>query len=157
MNSPIQAPVTGKECLVSSQSARYALVGFYSAFNSRDLGAMSRNWARTEEIAMANPLGGLRRGWEEIRGVYERIFNGPAKVYVEFHDYTLHESETLFYAVGRERGYLERDGKRLDLAIRTSRVFRKSDGRWQQVHHHGSIEDPALLERYQKAVRGEAF
>jgi len=157
MNSPIQAPVTGKECLVSSQSARYALVGFYSAFNSRDLGAMSRNWARTEEIAMANPLGGLRRGWEEIRGVYERIFNGPAKVYVEFHDYTLHESETLFYAVGRERGYLDRDGKRLDLAIRTSRVFRKLDGRWQQVHHHGSIEDPALLERYQKAVRGEAF
>ncbi|MEK7717119.1 MAG: nuclear transport factor 2 family protein [Pseudomonadota bacterium] len=72
-------------------------------------------------------------------------------------DYTLHESETLFYAVGRERGYFERDGKRLDLAIRTSRVFRKLDGRWQQVHHHGSMEDPTLLERYQKAVRGEAF
>ena len=57
----------------------------------------------------------------------------------------------------RERGYLERDGRRLDLAIRTSRVFRKLDGRWQQVHHHGSIEDPLLLDRYQKAVRGEQF
>ena len=157
MSSPIQAAVTGKECLVSSLSALYALVGFYSAFNTRDLGAMSRNWAQTDEIAMSNPLGGLRRGWEEIRGVYERIFNGPANVYVEFHDYTLHESETLFYAVGRERGYFERDGKRLDLAIRTSRVFRKLDGRWQQVHHHGSIEDAAQLERYQKAVRGELF
>ncbi len=157
MNAPIQAPVTGKECLVSSHSALYALVGFYSAFNTRDLGAMSRNWAQMDEAVMANPLGGLRRGWTEIRQVYERIFQGPATVYVEFHDYTLHESETLFYVVGRERGYLERDGRRLDLAIRTSRVFRKLDGRWQQVHHHGSIEDPALLDRYQKAVRGEEF
>ena len=157
MNAPIQAPVTGKECLVSSHSALYALVGFYSAFNTRDLGAMSRNWAQTDEAVMANPLGGLRRGWTSIREVYERIFQGPATVYVEFHDYTLHESETLFYVVGRERGYLERDGRRLDLAIRTSRVFRKLDGRWQQVHHHGSIEDPALLDRYQKAVRGEEF
>ena len=157
MNAPIQAPVTGKECLVSSHSALYALVGFYSAFNTRDLGAMSRNWAQTDEAVMANPLGGLRRSWTSIREVYERIFQGPATVYVEFHDYTLHESEALFYVVGRERGYLERDGRRLDLAIRTSRVFRKLDGRWQQVHHHGSIENPALLERYQKAVRGEAF
>jgi len=157
MNAPIQAPVTGKECLVSSHSALYALVGFYSAFNTRDLGAMSRNWAQTDEAVMANPLGGLRRGWTSIREVYERIFQGPATVYVEFHDYTLHESETLFYVVGRERGYLERDGRRLDLAIRTSRVFRKLDGRWQQVHHHGSIEDPLLLDRYQKAVRGEEF
>ncbi len=157
MNAPIQAPVTGKECLVSSHSALYALVGFYSAFNTRDLGAMSRNWAQTDEAVMANPLGGLRRGWTSIREVYERIFQGPATVYVEFHDYTLHESETLFYVVGRERGYFERDGQRLDLAIRTSRVFRKLDGRWQQVHHHGSIKDPALLDRYQKAVRGEQF
>ncbi len=157
MNAPIQAPITGRECLVSSQSALYALVGFYGAFNTRDLGAMRRNWSPSDDIAMSNPLGGLHRGWEEIRGVYERIFNGPAKVYVEFYDYTLHESENLFYAVGRERGCLERDGKRLDLAIRTSRVFRRRDGRWQQVHHHGSIEDPALLERYRKAVRGEPF
>ena len=55
MNAPIQAPVTGKECLVSSHSALYALVGFYSAFNTRDLGAMSRNWAQTDEAVMANP------------------------------------------------------------------------------------------------------
>ena len=28
------------------------------------------------------------------------------------------------------------------------------DGRWQQVHHHGSIDDPDLLSRYQRAVLG---
>lgn len=62
----------------------------------------------------------------------------------------------MFHAVGRERGYFERDGRQIELAIRTSRVFRKHEGCWHQIHHHGSIEDPLLLERYQKAVRGEA-
>jgi len=27
------------------------------------------------------------------------------------------------------------------------------DGRWRQVHHHGSIEDATLLADYQNAVR----
>ncbi len=42
----------------------------------------------------------------------------------------------------------------LNMAIRTTRIFRMVDGRWQQIHHHGSIEDPDLLDKYQKAVKG---
>lgn len=152
MTETIAAPITGKECLVSHHAALYALVGFYNAFNTRDLSSMSRNWAHSDEAIMANPLGDVRRGWPAIREVYEKIFNGPAKVYVEFYDYSLHETDEMFYAVGRERG-----DRRIELAIRTSRVFRRLDNRWQQVHHHGSIDNPHLLECYQKAVRNENF
>jgi len=28
----------------------------------------------------------------------------------------------------------------------------KIDGKWKQVHHHGSIDDPRLLAQYQSAV-----
>ena len=52
---------------------------------------------------MDNPLGGIKRGWDEIKAVYELIFSGPAQVSVEFYDYTLHQSQDMFYAVGRER------------------------------------------------------
>src|SRR5581483_2146497 len=48
-------------------------------------------------------------------------------------------------------------GAALPLAIRTSRVFRKIDGRWRQVHHHGSMDDPKLLARYQALVRSAAL
>ncbi len=156
MTAPIQTPITGREPAASG-GALEALTAFYRAFNGRDLELMSANWAQTDDIAMDNPLGGIRRGWPAIRQVYERLFTGPAKVYVEFYDYTLHEADGMFYAVGRERGHFERDGRRIELAIRTSRVFRKLDGHWRQVHHHGSIEDPHLLDRYQKAVAGESF
>jgi SnoaL-like protein len=54
--------------------------------------------------------------------------------------------------VGRERGRFERGPVGLDLAIRTTRIFRRAGGRWRQVHHHGSIEDPTLLGAYRQAV-----
>lgn len=41
---------------------------------------MEDNWANTEDIAMDNPPGGIKRGWDGIKQVCERIFTGPAKV-----------------------------------------------------------------------------
>jgi ketosteroid isomerase-like protein len=151
---PEPAPITGAEAQVGKGSALMALVQFYLAFNSRNLSAMQDNWLNVGEIAMDNPLGGIRRGWTEIRSVYERLFSGPARVYVEFHDYTLHETPEMFYAVGRERGDFVCTGESLALAIRTSRIFRRTPEGWRQVHHHGSIDDPGLLARYQRAVLG---
>ncbi|NTV12922.1 MAG: nuclear transport factor 2 family protein [Desulfobulbaceae bacterium] len=154
MNLPIPTPITGAEVSASPGSPLAALVAFYRAFNGRDLPAMTKSWADSPDIAMDNPLGGIKRGWPEIAAVYQRIFTGPAQVYVEFYDYTLHQHGEMFYAVGRERGSFVKDGLNLALAIRTSRIFRRIAGDWQQVHHHGSIEDPALLARYQQAVSG---
>jgi ketosteroid isomerase-like protein len=153
--NPVQEPVTGKEAQVDISSSYQALVQFYRAFNSRDSKLMAENWMQSDEITMDNPLGGIKRGWNEINAVYERIFNGPASVYVEFYDYTIHETSDVFYAVGRERGYCRLDNDEIKLAIRTSRIFRKHQGRWRQVHHHGSIEDASLLARYQYAVLGK--
>ena len=148
-----QTPITGKESKQTLTSQVKTLSDFYDAFNNRDLEKMANNWAQTDGISMDNPVGGIKRGWEEIKTVYERIFNGKAKVYVEFYDYTIHQNGEVFYAVGRERGEFRIGETVVNLAIRTSRIFQLSDGQWRQVHHHGSIEDPELLARYQRAVR----
>ena len=147
-------PITGTEEKGDQRTPYQALVQFYDAFNRGDLAAMADNWLQSAEIAMDNPLGGITRGWSAISEVYRAIFSGPAQVYVEYYDYTIHQGADIFYAVGRERGFFKKGGDRMELAIRTSRIFRKVDGRWQQVHHHGSIEDPELLGRYQAAVQG---
>ncbi|MCB2183125.1 MAG: nuclear transport factor 2 family protein [Desulfobulbaceae bacterium] len=149
---PTQEAITGKEEQGDLLSPYEALVQFYCAFNSCNMVMMAGNWAQSEDIAMDNPLGGIKRGWPAIRSVYERIFSGPARVYVEYFDYTIHEAGQMFYAVGRERGTFSLADESIELAIRTSRIFQKQDGRWKQVHHHGSIEEPHLLDRYQKAV-----
>ena len=113
---------------------------------------MSTNWAQADDISMNNPLGGIKRGWPEIKAVYQRIFSSPAQVYVEYYDYTIHQTAEMFYAVGRERGYFRPAAGEISLAIRTSRIFRKTGACWQQVHHHGSIDNPQILAAYQAAV-----
>jgi ketosteroid isomerase-like protein len=150
---PIQEPITGKEELGDLSQPQQALAQFSRAFNTRDLAMIDDNFAQSEEVAIDNPLGGIRRGAEVPHKMYEIVFMSPADVHVEFWDYTIDRVGDVFWAVGRERGTY-RDGDTVkDLNIRTTRVFRLYDGRWRQVHHHGSIEDAKLLEDYQNAVR----
>lgn len=155
--SPIQTPVTGQEFKGNQREPMQALAQFYCALNARDLELMQRNWDNSAEAAMDNPLGGIKRGWNEIRITYEKLFSAKGAYRFEFWDYTVHEGEDLFYMVGRERGELEVNGRRRKLAIRTSRIFRSdADGRWRQTHHHGSIDDAGMLATYQEAVLGRA-
>ena len=149
----IQAPVTGSEVNGNQHETSQALSQFYRALNGRDLELMQKNWLNTAEAAMDNPLGGIKRGWDEIKSVYEKLFDSKATYRFELHDYTMHEAGDLFYVVGRERGEVALPGRPLELAIRTTRVFRRdANGQWRQVHHHGSIDDPNMLAAYQNAV-----
>lgn len=114
---------------------------------------MEQNWDNTEQAAMDNPLCGIKRGWTEIKPVYERLFRVGGSYHFEFYDYTLHQFGEIFYVVGRERGRVSARNQELEMKIRTTRVFRFDGSRWLQVHHHGSIDDPQLLAAYQGLVR----
>lgn len=151
---PIQTPVTGQEPHSDLADPHQALALFYAALNGRDMAAMQRCWSASDQTSMDNPLGGIRRGWVDIGTVYARLFSGTHPYRFEFFDYSFHDLGTAFLVVGRERGWLERDGQRMTLAIRTSRLFRKEQDGWHQLHHHGSIDDAALLRAYQDAVLG---
>lgn len=150
------AAITGAENIDNKVSDPVvALIEFYCAFNNGDIELMSHNWENSAEACMSNPLGGIKRGWEPIKQVYSNIFNGNAKVYVEYYDYSMHHSGDMFCAVGRERGFFQLAEKKIELDIRTSRIYRMYAGRWYQVHHHGSIDDVKLLAKYQEAVLGK--
>lgn len=142
--------ITGKEEQFLSDEHR-VLVEFYKAFNTQDIELMKNNWS-VDEGVMDNPLGGILRGWENINEVYKKIFFGEAKVYVEFYDYSIYKQGEIFFAAGRERGYILKNTKEIQLDIRTSRIYAKVDGHYRQLHHHGSITNVKLLDTYQKLV-----
>jgi ketosteroid isomerase-like protein len=150
---PTQEPITGKEELGDLSQPQQALAQFCKAFNTRDLNLIEENFALSDDVAIDNPLGGIRRGSDAPHKVYEAVFRGPADVHVEFWDYTVHRVGDVFWAVGRERGTYRDGGAVKDLNIRTTRIFQLVDGRWRQIHHHGSIEDAKLLADYQSAAR----
>lgn len=148
--------ITGSETAIDPTTPEGALAEFYRAFNNRELTLLEQNWLNSPEVSMDNPVGGIRRGWEEISRVYQNIFSGTAIITVEFHDYSLHVFHDTFLAVGRERGSYKSSEQKLALRFRTSRWFTRVNGRWRQFHHHGSADEPALLAEYQKAVLGRS-
>lgn len=76
--NPVDEPITGNERCRDQRHPHAALAHFYHAFNERDLAAMGDNWSRAPEIAMSNPLGGIKRGWQEIGQV---VFSVVSKVF----------------------------------------------------------------------------
>jgi limonene-1,2-epoxide hydrolase len=147
---------SGELTVSTAEGARAALECFYYAFNQRDIDVFDAVWARDDLDQLNNPLGGILRGHADIRGLYRRIFEGPVRVWVEFHDIAEYAGAQTVVFAGRERGEFCRLSDRLTIAlnIRTTRVFQWRQGRWAQVHHHGSIDDATLLARYQEAVAG---
>jgi len=138
---------------IKNESAEImALSKFYKAFNNQDMQLMEQSWLNTAEISMDNPIGGIRRGWEEIGKGYHKIFTGKAKVYVEFYEFSIHKTSSMFFATGRERGYFRTNEIEIPLEIRTSRIYILDEGIWRQIHHHGSIDNPDLLKTYQEAI-----
>lgn len=129
-----------------------ALNEYYRAFNGHDLALMQRNWDSSDQASMYHPLGGMRKGWEEIRELYEQIFGGPAGVMVTFQDFTIQRFNNNFLAIGAERGILRTQAATLEFRIRTSRWYNFRGGTWEQIHYHGSIEEPEVLARYLSLV-----
>jgi hypothetical protein len=133
-------PITGQEAQIDPGEPRGALAEFYRTFKVRDLALMQQNWDSTGEASMDNPLGKIRRGGP--RSV------PPTSACLAALERSRWSSSTIgngFLAVGRDRGQCRMDDVTLDLAIRTSRIFRRVGGRWRQLHHHVSTEDPDLL------------
>jgi hypothetical protein len=130
-----------------------ALETFYYALNNGDLDALTAVWADHELVQLNNPIGGIIRSRDAVRGLYQRVFAGALNIQVTFGDaatYWLSDSVTF---AGRETGSYQhpRLGEQ-PLHIRTTRIF-AYDGAWSQVHHHGSIDDPDALTAYQDAIR----
>ncbi len=146
--------ITGTETPRGDGGLLDALIGFYRAFNARDMAGLAANWAEGEAPSMDNPIGGIRRGWSAIGQGYAKLFEGKASVRVAFHDFTSQGGSDWHLFVGREKGVCETPEGSLDLRIRTTRWFTKTNGVWRQLHHHGSIEEPALLADYQRVIFG---
>jgi hypothetical protein len=63
----VQKPITGQEDLRDLCAPQQALSQFYRAFNSHGMEMMGQNWARSDELVMDNPLGGITRRWIETQ------------------------------------------------------------------------------------------
>ena len=139
--------------LPGRDGALAALETFYYALNSKDLETLVGGWADDELVQLNNPIGGILRSREAVRELYGRVFAGTLNVQVTFGDAATYWLGDSVVFAGREVGtYQHPDLGQQPVQIRTTRIFRYA-GTWQQLHHHGSIDDADVLAAYQQAVR----
>jgi hypothetical protein len=139
----------------SIDGALACLGTFYYSFNNKDIDTFKKVWYNNDLIQLNNPLGGIVRGIKPIVEVYERIFNSQARVWVKFTDIIYYATEEMIVFAGTEIGEFSTHNETIPLKIRTSRIFGYLDNEksWFQLHHHGSIDNPDLLHKYQNAVK----
>ena len=74
---------------------------------------------------------------------------------MEFSDDPSHDDGEHHLFVGLERGERETPAGRIELHTHTSLLFVCNGDVGGQGHHHGSIEQPALLAAYQTGIFGQ--
>ena len=137
-----------------------ALETFYFALNNGQLDLITATWAANPLVQLNNPLGGIIRGRSGVTALYERLFRSQVGLTVTLSDIGMYADEHHVVFAGRENGtFVEpATGAELEIEIRTTRYFRNEPDvhRWQQFHHHGSVDDAAVLAAYRGAVADAA-
>ena len=61
-------------------SPQDAALAFYQAFEAKDIDGMMTAWADDEEIVSIHPGGARHVGYDAVRGAFEQLFAGDAKL-----------------------------------------------------------------------------
>ena len=96
-------------------------------------------WSHREDVTLANPLGPVVRGWEQVAVAGERAASQiRAGEIVGFEIVAKYVTAELAYLVQIEREKAKL-GVRQDItpyALRVTMIFRPEDGTWKVVHRH---------------------
>jgi ketosteroid isomerase-like protein len=111
-------------------------------------------YSRSRDATLANPFGGVARGWNEIPMRLDRAasYYEEGEV-VAIETIASHHSSDLGYAIEIERLRARVGGRAVfdDVALRTTTVYRREDSGWRLVHRHA---DPAAELRGPEKILG---
>jgi ketosteroid isomerase-like protein len=105
-----------------------------------------RLWSRSDDVTLANPLGGYRRGWQAVQEEADRaagLIQCRSCVYEEVARFA---GSDVAYVFEIERTKLT--GREGTIALRVTMIFRLEEGEWKLVHRQADpLTESQPLER----------
>ena len=101
---------------------------------------MKKVWSHADDVTYTGPRGGFQVGWDDVLADWEA--QAALKLGGEV------QPEAVQITVGRdlaitqcyERGSnINAGGKRQDVSIRATNLFRKEGGKWKMIGHHTDL------------------
>ena len=107
---------------------------FYDAHEARDLDAMATVWGDGDDVVCIHPGWPILRGRDDVLESWRRIFGGPGRnQFIVTNDAVVVDGELAWVTLDEN---LVADGATGTVAA--TNVFRRVDGNWRLVVHHGS-------------------
>jgi ketosteroid isomerase-like protein len=115
---------------------------YYEAFEARDLDAMSDLWSHDDAVVCTHPGWKTLHGWGAVAGSWFALFGGPQRLQFILTDERVHLSGDAAWVTLDENLIADQVGA----TVAAVNVFRRVDGRWLMVLHHGSPVAPTSPE-----------
>jgi uncharacterized protein (TIGR02246 family) len=107
---------------------------FYDAHEARDLDAMAGVWADGDDVACIHPGWPILRGHDDVLESWRRIFGGPGRnQFIVTNDAVVVDGDVAWVTCDENLVDSGATG-----TVAATNVFRRLDGRWRLVVHHGS-------------------
>ena len=119
---------------MSADDVLAANQAFYDAHEARDLDAMADVWADGDEVVCIHPGWPILRGRDDVLESWRRIFGGPGRnQFIVTNDAVVVDGDLAWVTLDEN---LVDDGATGTIAA--TNVFRRVEGAWRMVVHHGS-------------------
>jgi uncharacterized protein (TIGR02246 family) len=115
---------------------------FVAAFKAKDVDAIMKVYAPDQSLVVFDVVpprqyvgaAAYRKDWQTLLGNFE----GP--ITVELTDFDVAADRNLAYSHSIQRvAGTDKQGKKLDLTVRVTDVYKKQRGRWFIIHEHVSV------------------
>lgn len=120
--------------------------GFFAAFNSRDADAVMAFYAPGNQLYVfdATPPRAYV-GWDAYKKDWQEMFATYAKISMRMVEQHITVADSMAYNYSIQSGTLvDKAGKKTEMTVRVTDVYRKTNGKWLIVHEHVSFPvDPA--------------
>ena len=110
-------------------------------------------WAGQEAITCVHPGWPVAVGWDEVRATWLTILRNTAEIHFTVEDERIEVRGDLAWVVCVERLASRAGGSGSEGEVLATNVFRREEGRWRLVHHHGSPNVPRPAAAPAKAPR----
>jgi ketosteroid isomerase-like protein len=115
---------------------------FYDAFEERDIDAMSDLWEHGDDVVCTHPGWRPLHGWGAVAGSWVALFGSGSLIQFILTAERVNGAGDMAW-VSVEENLI---GEGLGGTIAALNVFRRRDGQWRLVAHHGSPVAPTRPE-----------
>ena len=139
--------------MADEDDVRAASEEFYAALNrmlAGDARSLSDIWSHSPTVTAMHPIGDWHVGWDDVKSTFDQVAKASTGGQVSITDQLIRVAEDMAYEVGMEHAQFAIAGQPLTVHSRVTNVYRREQGAWKIVHHHGD-KSPGISEALARA------